>query len=600
MVSCKKDKIENEKNILKINAGNDIENIDSPYVWLSADSLKKGETGEWYVQTGLVNEKVFFENKNLPQTKFYGLPGQKYLLIWKVSLNEKYVTDSLHVSFTPIKITRSNSVFHSTRINLIGNGYYQGKWSISGDFLRFESTQREGITVPKENFPSIKIYGKENGIIYAKWTVQCGSISFSDTIIFRTGYYNEFEALEDIGVLNGPECRVENGHVVELNLGGDVRGSIFERFEEFPALSSLKYLKVLKLSGDGIHTFSNYIPLYYKNLTYFDLSSNYICQIPTNIGELKKLDTLILDNQQADYVITQIPDGFGDLESLKYFRLSSNNLSDLPSSFGNLSKLETLNLWGSGTKNIPNSFGNLNSLKYFYISAIMNNLPETFGQLSNLTEFSVSSSHMTKLPDNFGNLKKLKLLRLDGLNDFETLPSSFVGMDSLNDLYLNCKLKELPSNFGNLKNLQSVTLYSKFNTFPLSLCDLTNLKYLTLEGSKDNIVIYNIPEELGKLTNLEGLEVQSVNLHSVPNSIGQLSKLTHISFRNCSLDSIPSSIGDLKNLRTLNFAENNLSSIPLSFQKLRGLNWINLNGNSNLSWQINHIINWNICLYLIY
>ena len=393
--SCKKD------DMVIIDAGNDIGNTDNFSVTLNAKSLSSGESGEWVIKSGFTDEKVFFEDNTSPVTKFHGLPGQKYVLVWKVLHNGKYYEDCMNVSFKPIivRISAEESDKYSTRIRLTADNTYGGKWTTpAGNLERVEYVSG----------PSIKIYGRENDFFIAKWTVTYGSVSFSDSITFRTGSYNEYEALEDLGLTAespGGSYVLENSHVVEINFGGDGRGWIFTQFSYYPALRSLKYLRRLNLFGDGINSFPEVITSYYKDLTYLNLAGNYINQLPSDIGNLSKLETLILNNQQGSNQITSLPESFCDLVNLKFLELSSNNISELPVNFGNLTKLESLYLWNSLLNSLPTSFGNLISLKYFY-GAVKTNLPESFSQLINLVELGIGGGHDgTKLPDNIGNLK---------------------------------------------------------------------------------------------------------------------------------------------------------------------------------------------------
>lgn len=591
LVACKKD--EADINPIVRDAGADVVNVDKFWVNLNADSLNVGESGEWSVKKGLVDEKVYFENTKSPKTIFYGLPGQKYLLEWKVKINGKYYQDTVHINFNPInvKIRKQGLDAYSTRIRLIIDEPYPGKWSISGNLQRFDPDQ-----LTQHN---ILVKGTENGTIYAKWTVTYGSVSFSDTIIFKTRNYNEYEALED---LNKQNCyTMENGHVVEINLGSDGNAHKFGRFDEYPALSALKYLRKLNLCGGGVGSFSSSIPLYYKDLIFLDLSCNYINQIPANIGELRKLETLKLNNQDNYNQITQIPESFCNLVNLKYLDLSSNDVSELPSAFGNLNKLEKLLLWGNIIRELPSSFGNLNSLKYLGITGVRNNLPESFGQLTNLEELLIGgTSAVTKLPDNIGNLKKLKFFSYQGDTNIEYLPNSFCELDSMKEFYFRSNLKELPLNFGNLKSLETLNLYANLKELPGSFVNLKTLKYLRIASSKSNNTVFILPQNIEQLSNLEGIAIEHTNFHTVPNSIGRLTKLRELSFWNCSLDSIPPSIGDLKNLRSLNLVENNLSIIPENLKNLKGLYVVNLAGNINLAWQIDQIRKWGICSEVIY
>jgi len=592
---------------VKINAGTDILNINDVWVTLNADSLKKGETGEWSIHTGLTDEKVYFESKTSPKTKFYGLPGQGYSILWNVLSSGKNYTDTIHISFNPIDATIvSGRNLNSPKIYLTGpgikNSSYKGEWTITGDIYRTQSTQLGGVIVPKENFPTILIYGKENGTVYAKWTVKYGSVSFSDTIILKTKEYYESEALADLQITDRPwHYTIEDGHVVFLDMGGTGTGWMFEDFDQFPTLMALKYVRKLILYGTLTDHFSSAIPTYLKNLTYLDLSSNFIDQMPDNIGELKKLETLIIDNQQDNHQIRQIPESFGGLESLKYLKMSSI-LIDLPSTFGNLHKLEKLDFFGTSLNSIPECFGNLSSLKYFWINGFYNNLPESFSHLTNLREMTVGDCYLTKLPDSIGNLKKLNKIYLHGPNNkIETLPASICEMDSLKQLdIVSLPLKELPVNFGNLKGLESLTLYSGIRFLPQNICNLSGLKSLFIGGPINTDVAFTIPDDIWHLTNLEILHISGQNLKSVTSNIGKLSKMRFLDLSNCELDSVPSSISEFKNLYSLNLGGNNLSSIPLSFKNLKGLTFFYLQQNKDLAWQIEEIRSWGICSYLSY
>ena len=609
LVSCTKDNKESGP-VIKIGAGNDIGNIDNFWVTLNADSLKSGESGQWSVEKGLVDEKVYFKDSSSPKTVFHGLPGEKYLLQWKVLFNNKYYEDSVHVQFNPIKvkIIKEGLNVYSTRIRLNAGDTYSGKWTISGGNLQKISPTSLPWTEAAENCPDIELFGWQNETLYAKWIVTYGSVSFSDTIIYKTGNYNEYEALEDLELSDSPgSYKLETGHVVELYLGENGAGGLLlnfsttPNFTTLPALCSLIYLKKLVLNGDLLYTFPDVITSYYKNLIYLDMGNNCLNRLPSNIGNLKYLETFILNNQQDNNFITQLPDSFCNLVNLKYLDLSESNLSQLPSNFGNLNKLETLLLYGSNLNELPSSFGNLNSLKYFHISGIINNLPESFSQLTNLTEFSSGGgSSITKLPDNIGNLKSLKSFSYEGNMNLASLPNSFCNLDSLNVLVLAGNLEALPDNFGNLKSLQNLNLYANLKELPQSFSKLTSLKYLTLTSPKDKNPVFILPQNIGQLANIEAIDISGTNLFSVPNSIGSLSSLREISFINCSLDSVPASIGNLTNLQTINLAGNNLSSIPENFKNLKGLNQVNLNGNVNLAWQIDQIKSWNMTSNLIY
>ena len=79
------------------------------------------------------------------------------------------------------------------------------------------------------------------------------------------------------------------------------------------------------------------------NLTYLDLSNSYFpngSKIPAELGNLKKLETLILSSA---HLIDTIPSSFGNLESLTSLAIADNQLmGNIPTSLNQLKKLDYL------------------------------------------------------------------------------------------------------------------------------------------------------------------------------------------------------------------------------------------------------------------
>jgi Leucine-rich repeat (LRR) protein len=618
---CSKDERKEDIGIkFTTTAGSDITNINGIKVKLSADTLKTGESGKWSIAKGLIDKLVYFEDEKSPTTLFYGLPGQRYSLIWEVTnLEKKQAQDTVNVYFNPlvVKIEVERPENYSTRLFLNDSGGNKGLWILYGDYLRLQ-----GANDSKE----VKIYGKENSTFTAIRKVTYGSVSFSDTINIKTGEYTEYEALEDFQAINHPyRYKMENGHVTTIYLQGDEIGWVFGDFEYYPALKALKYLENLIITGSGLYKFANEIPKYYKNLKVIDLYGNFLDEIPENIGELKNLEVLRLGNQQGDHQITKIPDSFCKLIKLREFYYSVGNYTNtLPDSIGNLTNLEIFDIFGSSLESLPESFGNLKSLKLFFVSEIKSNIPESFGNLENLENFSMDmySSHMTNLPASFGNLKKLKLLTIYGATDIQTLPENFGDLDSLQTLIWAGSLKQLPVSFGNLKNIKAIQIDGQLNTLPESFSNLKTLKGLIIKNTKTRSE-FTLPQNIDGLSNLTGLYLNYMTTPQLPTSIGNLKSLEVLEMDHCALESLPGSIVTLSNLKKLRILANNLTSIPEDIGKLQNLQELNLSGNKldslpssvkdlkhlitlnisdnvGLIWQIDIIKSWNRWIYFYY
>jgi len=98
---------------------------------------------------------------------------------------------------------------------------------------------------------------------------------------------------------------------------------------------------------------------------------------------------------------------------------------------------------------------------------------------------------------------------------------------------------------------------------------------LSLHG----MYISQLPQEIGLLTNLKHLDLESNILRSLPPEIGNLKKLEVLYLSNNELESIPSQIGNLSRLHTLGLSGNRLAKLPPQIGKLRSLEILNLQAN---------------------
>jgi len=140
--------------------------------------------------------------------------------------------------------------------------------------------------------------------------------------------------------------------------------------------------------------------------------------------------------------------------TLHILGLLENNLTSIPSSIGNLTNLETLILGKNSLSSLPEEIGNLTNLEelsLYYTN--LTSLPSWIGKLTNLVELDLSFNKLTSLPKEIGNLKNLETLTLDD-NKLTSLPIEMAKLTNLDALELGnnkLKLKDVP------KNLRDIT-----------------------------------------------------------------------------------------------------------------------------------------------
>ena len=152
-------------------------------------------------------------------------------------------------------------------------------------------------------------------------------------------------------------------------------------------IGSLKKLKKLSLSGDlyelPVWTFD------LKELTELVLNEVALSEIPSEIGELTKLEYLDLGFNES---VTELPDSFGNLTNLKHLLLTCCSLQSLPESFINLTQLEKLDLGPS----------DMNTLEY--LSPEVSKFLTQLGDVVTGWEPNTDEQHNTKADDHQGEV----------------------------------------------------------------------------------------------------------------------------------------------------------------------------------------------------
>ncbi|MGK7893363.1 MAG: leucine-rich repeat domain-containing protein [Xenococcus sp. (in: cyanobacteria)] len=572
-------------------AGSDILNSDAFKVALNAKKPGLSEEGSWSILSGKVDDNVYFEDENDPGSLFFGLPDEVYELKWTVKKEGREASDTLIVSFQPIVIEIENlsPSYYTTRLWLNVNLPYEGKWTISDEYQRIWNQNFGGIKIPDIESPHIKFYGYENTEYTLTWEINYGSKSFSSSITFTTGEYHQDEALEDLAMVNSPQRfkKDSEGNVTEINLSGFSEGRRFENIDQYPALQSLVHLKKINIFGNGMRAFPFVFGDRFQDLEVVDFGGNRISNLPENIGNLQKLDTLIFEINQEGIKMPTLPSSFGNLKNLRYLILRSMGVRELPDSFCDLSNLTYLDLASNLLFDLPKNFGNLKKLEVLSEVHLESDLPESFSQLESLRwcSYWVYPENVS-LPVDIGNLSNLETLRAKG--KYKSIPESFGMLSNLKELEFlgGSQIDHIPESFGNLVNLESLRMDVRLNNLPLSFVNLSSLIFARFHGELsylptdigtmsslkgiflDAVKLRELPEDIGNLSNLETLVISRNELQVIPESIGGLGALKKLVLAQNQIQVLPDAIGDLASLYDLDLGYNEIETFPDSMQNL--------------------------------
>jgi Leucine-rich repeat (LRR) protein len=148
--------------------------------------------------------------------------------------------------------------------------------------------------------------------------------------------------------------------------------------------------------------------------------------IPVELGQLKKLEKIIIDNGNGCRMNVSIPASIGELTSLKVLRLygaldpgeiessvpgPTAKIKLLPATIAKLQNLEELDLGRNRLQTVPPEISNLKNLKKLGLDYNnLHDIPSFIGELKNLRELSVRSNDGIKLPRSLSKVSGLRIL----------------------------------------------------------------------------------------------------------------------------------------------------------------------------------------------
>ncbi|XP_045510796.1 leucine-rich repeat and calponin homology domain-containing protein isoform X2 [Colias croceus] len=221
----------------------------------------------------------------------------------------------------------------------------------------------------------------------------------------------------------GPNVSVNmNGH---NNIHSQLTKSL-ERILEDACLSG-----ELKLSGRKLREFPKPVKFDLSDTVIADLSKNRFCELPDEVTTYIFLEKLLLSQN----IIRSLPDAVGGLQSLTYLDLSSNQLTELPREVCQM-PLQVLLVQDNMLLSLPKEIGKMTTLAELDASNNrLTQVPMTLGDCTGLRCLDLSNNQLGLLPL---QITYLRLEHLDvSCNCISSLPLELRNMSSIVTLNLD-------------------------------------------------------------------------------------------------------------------------------------------------------------------
>ncbi len=224
-------------------------------------------------------------------------------------------------------------------------------------------------------------------------------------------------------ICGGAVQRVDSDYLSSSNIQS--ADHVFESFEQaFRTPDKVRHLNLKEFDPEMKHLSPRLGTL--VNLETLELSClEKLEDLPAEIGKLRKLTALVIDNGNGCQMNISIPRTIGQLENLKvltlYGALDPRDIGveqprrqakrkSLPPTIANLRNLEELNLGRNGLPAVPVEIAALHKLKRLGLDYnAIHEIPSAVGNLTQLEELSLRSNGGVRLPQSLAALKGLKV-----------------------------------------------------------------------------------------------------------------------------------------------------------------------------------------------
>ena len=306
------------------------------------------------------------------------------------------------------------------------------------------------------------------------------------------------------------------------------------------------------------------------------LDSNFLTQIPNEIGRLRKLRDISLDDNPiakfSDDVLNNIslgidkitfgseelatwPEAIGSFRNLKYLTVTAANLETIPDdAFENLTSLFKLTIKSTNLKSLPVSLQK--STKLFILELDDNRYlqadglkPDAFKNLGELRQFFINKSNMTTLPHIFRDLSVLVALEISDTPlkyiDDDVFPKRFSSIfeDFSCDKTL---LDRIPLAVSKIETLSSISITNSDISY-ISDTDFIESKELFWLHLSDNPLQTVSDNAFQHTPKLWGVNFNNTELTTIPKALGNLPSVSSIDLMDAKVVCSCNNLGWMKN-----------------------------------------------------
>ena len=270
----------------------------------------------------------------------------------------------------------------------------------------------------------------------------------------------------------------------------------------------------------------------------------------SEMQNLNKIEEIRFDNYTTKIDIPLNINDYPNITKLSFYGESRETLFETPDHLEEFIHIKHLTLWSycdftkinpiphleelhtvvrnteTDTKQLVKLFPNLKKIEIWGHHLEKGQLPNEIGNLLHLKSIDLISCGLKTLPDTFKNLKNLKKIRLAGL-PMNTFPEVLTDLENLETLEIRATLAKIPDSLSKLKKLKKLDLSGSLNEGRMEI---------TGKGD-ENLYLRPIPEAIGKLENLEELNLSTCGVFDISPLIGlkKLKKLDveYSALKNC-------------------------------------------------------------------